>query len=185
MGQILGWRAATSHHYDSVAALVATMPTLPANQEGSVLRFSNGLRLKVKGDEYKRIHALISRCTPLAMWEAMRAGTDLEALRRDLPEEFWADFDAIRETLADRLTEVLGQVEYLADGISHLSDKEVGLALRTFPKILQGLIFPYRNGTLDSPRVRDVLFRIVRPTGNKLPNYTPSYAINRAMDEAA
>ncbi|MFC7663672.1 T4 RnlA family RNA ligase [Methylorubrum suomiense] len=85
----LGWRAARRYAFQSIPEMVKTAEALPANDEGFVIRFSDGLRLKLKGAEYRRIHALISRCTPLAMWEAMSAGDDVDALRRDLPEEFW------------------------------------------------------------------------------------------------
>jgi hypothetical protein len=41
--------------------------------QGFVVRFADGLRLKLKGSEYRRIHALISRRTPLAMGEGLNA----------------------------------------------------------------------------------------------------------------
>src|SRR6202012_4874307 len=65
----LGWRIARRHAFASFSALVEHTRALPRSEEGYVIRFSDGLRLKLKGDEYRRIHALISRCTPLAMWE--------------------------------------------------------------------------------------------------------------------
>src|SRR5690606_7730598 len=56
----LGWRTAKRHAFASVADLVAHTRGLLKDEEGFVLRFENGQRLKVKGDEYRRIHALIS-----------------------------------------------------------------------------------------------------------------------------
>jgi RNA ligase len=181
-----GWRAAASYHYDSVTDLIAKMPTLPADQEGFVLRFSNGLRLKVKGDEYRRIHALISRCTPLALWEAMRDETDLGAVRRDLPEEFWLDFDGIVAVLTDRLSEIRIQTSDVAKRFENSSEKQVGLSLSSVPQTVRPFLFPYRrDGHLNSPKARTALFRAVRPTGNVLAGYTPSYALGRAFEEAA
>src|SRR5262249_61017019 len=101
---------ARRHPFGSFSDLVEHARGLPRSEEGFVIRFSDGLRLKLKGDEYKRIHALISRCTPLAMWEAMQAGDDMQAIRRDLPEEFWGDFDAILAMLACCLDEVTARV---------------------------------------------------------------------------
>jgi RNA ligase len=48
------------------------------------------------------------------------------------------------------------------------------------------LIFPYRKqgGDLLSGRSRQIGFRLIRPTGNELPGYVPSYAINRPLDES-
>ena len=91
----IGWRAAERQAFGSISELIQHARDLPGTQEGFVLRFSDGLRLKVKGNEYKRIHALIARVTPLAMWEAMAAGDRMESIKMDLPEEFWTDFDQI------------------------------------------------------------------------------------------
>lgn len=187
LGNRLGWRVAKRHSFASVSELLALAKTLPATEEGFVLRFSNGLRLKVKGDEYCRIHRLVSRLTPLAMWEAMHAGDDLEAVRRQLPEEFWADFDSITAVLRNNIDDLLAEVKAEAEGVAHLSDKEVGLRLNTFPERVRRFIFNYRKsgGDLLSGRSRELVFRTVRPTGNRLAGYIPSYAINRVREEAA
>lgn len=182
----LGWRLARRYDFASLADLVSHAQRLPSTEEGFVLRFANGLRLKIKGEEYRRIHALISNCTPLAMWAAMEAGDNLENVRRDLPEEFWGDFDAITATLARQVDDLVSAVKRQADTVAALSDKEVGLRLREWLDPVRGLIFPYRkNGglLLDHDRSRRAVFRAVRPTGNVLPGYVPSYAMNRVAEE--
>lgn len=186
VGDRLGWRVANRHAYTSVSDLLVKAKTLPSSEEGFVLRFENGLRLKVKGDEYKRIHALISRCTPLAMWEAMAAGDDLNAVRRDLPEEFWGDFDAITGILDVQVQGLVRRAGEAVRTVDGLSDKEVGLRLGSFPEDVRRFIFPLRKfGSLLNGRTREALFRSIRPTGNRLEGYTPSYAMNRVTEEAA
>jgi RNA ligase len=181
----LGWRTAQRHSYATFADLITDARALPATSEGFVLRFSDGLRLKVKGDEYRRIHALISRCTPLAMWDALFAGDDMEAIRRDLPEEFWTDFDAIVGILQRQIRTLTVRIDSIARGTIGMSDKEVGLSLATFPDDVRSFIFPWRKGggRIDGKAVQS-LFRTVRPTGNMLQGYVPSYAMNRVMEDA-
>ncbi len=187
VGDMMGWRVARRYAYSSVADLIARSADLPASEEGFVLRFTDGLRLKVKGEEYRRIHALISRCAPLTMWEAMQAGDDLNLIRRDLPEEFWGDFDAITTALSVNLNSLIERVRNEAETVAALSDKEVGLRLNQFPSDLRPFIFPYRKnaGVLCVGRTRQSVFRAIRPTANHLPGYVPSYAINRVMEEDA
>jgi RNA ligase len=182
----LGWRMAGRHSYASVSQLMAEAKDLPRDAEGFVVRFDNGLRLKIKGAEYRRIHALISRITPLAMWEIMQAGDDLAAVRRDIPEEFWADFDSICALLSRQVEGIVETARREAAAVAHLSDKEVGLRLNQFPAGVRSFIFPYRKygGDLLSGPTRQMLFRMVRPTANELPGYVPSYAINRLLDES-
>lgn len=181
----LGWRTAQRHSYAAFADLVTDARALPATSEGFVLRFSDGLRLKVKGDEYRRIHALISRCTPLAMWDALSAGDDMEAIRRDLPEEFWTDFDAIVGILRGKIQTLANRIDSVAGGTIGTSDKEVGLSLATYPEDVRSFIFPWRKGggRIDG-KASQALFRAVRPTGNMLDGYVPSYAMNRIMEDA-
>ncbi len=182
----LGWNLARRYDFASIADLVTHAGALPATEEGFVLRFWDGLRLKIKGAEYRRIHALISRCTPLAMWEAMQADDDLGAIRQQLPEEFWGDFDAITATLAHQTQAIIEAVAREARDVSDLSDKEVGLRLNRWPDLIRTFIFPYRKnaGDLLSGKTRQTLFRAIRPTGNVLDGYTPSYAMNRVTEEA-
>jgi len=187
LGDRLGWNTAKRYQFAAVSELLALAKTLPPSEEGFVLRFSNGLRLKVKGDEYCRIHRMVSRLTPLAMWEAMQAGDDLEAVRKQLPEEFWADFDKITALLRQQISDLIQAVKAEADKVAELSDKEVGLRLESFPVEVRRFIFPYRKsgGDLLSGRTRDLVFRAIRPDANRLEGYMPSTAMNRVMEEAA
>jgi RNA ligase len=119
----IGWRAAHRHTFESMPALMKHTAGLPLDTEGYVVRFSNGLRLRLKGAEYCRVYALISRCTPLAIWDIFANGGDPETMRRELPEGFCSDFDDIGRVLRAQA----GAIE------AHLSDKELGLSLGTIP----------------------------------------------------
>lgn len=174
--------------YQSISELVAAQKALPASEEGWVLRFNDGNRLKVKGDEYCRIHRFISRCTPLAVWEWLRDGKPSEDFRKELPEEFWDDFDSIVGIISQKLTAIIVKVGARADEFKELSDKEVGLKLASLDEVERKLIFPMRNQNGDlfcNPKSNRVLFDLVRPTANELEGYKPSTSINRVLAEAA
>jgi RNA ligase len=181
-----GWRVAERHAFTSVAELVGHASELPRTREGFVMRFSNGLRLKVKGSEYRRIHALISGVTPLALWEAIAAGDDPQSIRRELPEEFWDDFDRIVGLIQGAASGIVDRVATLARGLVGVSDKDLGLTLASIDPELRPYIFSYRKRpeSLLEGRTRQTLFRAIRPTGNILPGYVPSFAMNRLMDDA-
>ncbi|WP_428394641.1 RNA ligase [Lichenicoccus sp.] len=180
----LGWRAARRQAFASMSAMASHAAMLGCHDEGFVIRFSNGLRLKLKGAEYRRIHALISRCTPLAMWEAMAAGDDMDAIRRDLPEEFWTDFDDIVRLLQARIAAIETRVAEVAASMAHLSDKELGLSLNTLPADARPYLFGLRKSGAITGKARDALMRSIRPTGNALAGYVPSYAMGRVLDAA-
>jgi RNA ligase len=121
------------------------------------------------------------------MWEIMQAGDDLAKVRRDIPEEYWVDFDAICSLLTRQVDGIVEAASREAASVAHLDDKEVGLRLTQFPAEVRPLIFPYRKqgGDLLSRRSRQMVFRMIRPTGNELAGYVPSYAIKRALDESS
>jgi len=181
----LGWRCAAVHAFADAAELMTQAAALPATAEGFVVRFADGRRIKIKGAEYCRIHALVSRCTPLGVWDAMFAGDDLDRLRQDLPEEFWVDFDTIRSLLDQRFGALAARTVEAVASVSDLTDKEVGLSLHTFPEDIRRYMFAWRkaSGRLDG-RLRDQMLRAIRPTANRLEGYVPSYAMGRVLEEA-
>lgn len=183
----LGWRAAERHGFASVSDLLKHANTLPRTREGFVMRFQDGTRLKVKGAEYRRIHALISRVTPLAFWEAMAAGDDLTPIRRELPEEFWGDFDSIVALLNASIDRLAARIAAAAATVADLPDKELGLRLGTIDPEVRPFLFAYRKhrGSPRDGRLGQALLRAVKPSGNVLPGYIPSYAIGRVRDEAS
>ena len=180
----LGGRAARRQAFAGLADMVRHTAGLARDDEGLVIRFSDGSRLKLKGAEYRRIHALISRCTPLAMWEALNAGDDMEAIRRDVPEEFWADFDAIVGLLNAAAAALAEKVVEAAAAVAHLSDKALGLTLHNLPADVRPFLFGYRKAGAIVGRQREALMRAIRPTANVLPGYTPSYAMGRVIEDA-
>lgn len=181
----LGWRIAQRHAYSSVSDLLATTKSLPATEEGFVIQFVNGHRLKIKGEEYCRIHRMVSRVTPLAIWEAMEANDNLDAFRQQLPEEFWDDFDSIRYLLSNQISSLMSRLVDQAMELVEKSDKEVGLMLDSFEPEVRRLIFPFRKvgaGLLGS-RYRKMVYQIIRPTNNRLDGYSPSSSMNRVQHE--
>ncbi len=185
VAQALGWPAAGRRAFASLGDMVSHAAGLPRDAEGFVVRFEDGLRLKLKGAEYRRIHALISRCTPLAMWEALNAGDDMAAIRRDLPEEFWTDFDDIIGLIQASYAAIEARVAKVAAEVAHLSDKDLGLALPTLPPDARPYLFSFRKFGAVTGKAREAVMRAIRPTGNVLPGYTPSFALGRVLEDAA
>lgn len=179
-----GWEIARRQHFDSFADVLVRAKQLPATHEGHVARFENGLRLKIKGDEYCRIHSMISGVTPLGLWEMLRAGDDLGAMRGQIPEEFWAEFDQIERLLWERYMEKFDRIKQIAESLADLSDKELGLRLTEFPEDIRGFIFPYRRagGDPNSHKIRETILKDIRPVSNYLAGYTPSHALESSED---
>ena len=179
----LGWRAARTEAVTKLTDLMPRTNELPHDQEGFVLRFYSGERLKLKGAAYRRLHAAIAKVTPLGLWDVMAAGGDLEKMRMETPEEYWWDFDEIRTLLERRLENLLSEIARSAAEVAHLSDKDVGLKLKEMPPATAPYIFKFRQDPdlLKDARIRQRLLKDIRPIANQLEGYQPSYAIQRAV----
>lgn len=57
------------HQFEDVDEVLASKKILSDNEEGWVLRFSDGSRYKVKGDEYLERHRLVSSFSPRRIFE--------------------------------------------------------------------------------------------------------------------
>jgi RNA ligase len=82
-----------------------------AGQEGFVVRWASGFRAKVKAEEYKRLHRLITQCSTRSIWEMLRTGADTAELMDRVPPDFqqW-----VREQIAGLrwdFAEVLAKAE--------------------------------------------------------------------------
>lgn len=62
------------------------------NEEGYVVKFTNGFRFKVKGEWYIDMHKIITNCTYRDIWQKLKDGADLSEYFENMPEEFtkWA-----------------------------------------------------------------------------------------------
>lgn len=178
---------------DGIDDLLTIAKTLSTDKEGFVVRFESGLRIKIKGDEYCRVHRLISHVTPLAVWDMMAACDDLTLVARELPEEFRKDFDAITELLSRQFDTLIERIRLAAEYVKSMSDKELGLWLSTqhmFDENVARFVFSVRKKNLLAEAFKPVkmrrrLFETFRPTGNVLPGYTPSSLLNRFTEETS
>jgi RNA ligase len=58
------------------------------SKEGYVIRFRNGMRMKIKGDEYVRLHRILTNFSTTDIWELLRSGGDMNEFLERVPDEF-------------------------------------------------------------------------------------------------
>jgi RNA ligase len=59
------------------------------NEEGFVVKFSNGDRCKIKFADYVRLHKICTNLSTTAIWEWVSKGKDMSVLK-DIPDEFYS-----------------------------------------------------------------------------------------------
>jgi hypothetical protein len=74
--------------YDGVNDIKELKARNLPNKEGYVLRYENGFRMKVKFEDYCRLHSIITNISTKDIWECLRDGRDLDELLDRTPDEF-------------------------------------------------------------------------------------------------
>ncbi len=101
IARVLGVRLPKVYNFGTIDEVRETLQHLPHNMEGYVVRFENGLRIKLKGRAYLGVLKLMCQLTPRAVLEHLSAGTYYKALA-ELPEELRPDVKALAVPMMEK-----------------------------------------------------------------------------------
>ncbi|MBA2451371.1 MAG: 2'-5' RNA ligase [Chloroflexi bacterium] len=126
-----------------------------SNREGYVVKFASGLRLKIKLEEYVRLHRLVTGVTHRRIWEALRMGIPLATLKDTASADY-------RQWVDDVAAEIQGRYRAIEDearrDFKDLGDRKANAlyyATCRHPAVLFRM--------LDGRPYDDVIWRLVRP----------------------
>lgn len=128
---------------DGQAGLIDYISGAGKNEEGLVVLFADGTRVKLKCDEYKRLHKLITGINSRHIWERLATGESFEELLAVVPDEFYGWVQATRAEITNRrdtfrsaadalfseTVERLGQAERKAYAMEFLKHRELSAVL--------------------------------------------------------
>lgn len=125
------------------------------NKEGFVVKFSNNYRLKIKFEEYVRIHRLITQISSISIWENLMCKQPLDELIERVPDEFYQWVKTTKKRLETEFTAIedIAKKEFKTLG----TRKETALYFQTctYPKILFLM--------LDGRDYAETIWRYIRP----------------------
>lgn len=171
-GRDLRFQHQAAEYSHSIHKMIELQKTMPKDQEGFVVKYATGLRVKIKGEEYLKIHKMISNMTPLSFWESMENGKVNREYLAQLPEEFKSDFEPIVAALEEqyvivRTNIVLDSLALPCHGTDRESLKTIGLFLKHNVSLEHGpAMFPYILGNTGS--LNKYIMKKIRPDGNVL-----------------
>jgi RNA ligase len=130
------------------------------DNEGYVIRFSGGMRMKIKGNEYVRLHKILTNFSTKDIWELLRNNEPLEPFLERVPDEFDKWVKAIIMNLRYSYYSIDERAGKLHDGFRYgkfndrdpePTKKEFAEYVKQFPKELAAVMFkmwdkqPYDN----------------------------------------
>lgn len=81
-----GWDIVNRH--DGIRDFSELKSKISQNSEGFVLRFKNGFRMKIKGEEYVRLHRILTNFSNVDIWEYLKDRKDFNEFLDRVPDEF-------------------------------------------------------------------------------------------------
>lgn len=76
------------------------------NAEGFVIRFKSGVRTKLKFEEYKRLHRLVTGVNAKTIWELLKNNQPFDELMERVPDEFYEWVKNTRDDLNSKYKQI-------------------------------------------------------------------------------
>ena len=103
------------------------------DNEGYVIRFSGGMRMKIKGDEYVRLHRILTNFSTKDIWELLKNGEPLEPFLDRVPDEFDAWVKEVVRDLQTRYDSILNDYQTILFNIWHPDKKLFAEYAKRYP----------------------------------------------------
>jgi RNA ligase len=149
--------------YDGIKDYSTLKGIIKDNHEGFVVRFSNGERMKVKGEEYVRLHKVMTNLSTTAVWEVLSNGGNMDDLLKDVPDEFYSKINDYEKSLIAHFNKLKEEYQNHFDSIRRLGNRKLfaqTAIMFQYPSILFGM--------LDGKNISPIIWKIIKPVFCKL-----------------
>ena len=145
--------------YDGIHDLKNIKEKQEDNKEGFVIKWPDGFRLKLKFDEYVRLHRLVTRVTARSIWDLLRSGQPFDELLERVPDEFFSWVKAKKAYFENEYTQIRLDADLLVQGcnLENLSRKEAAMIIKDHP--LSAVVFKL----LDKKDVSELIWKMLYP----------------------
>ena len=151
--------------YDGLKDLEAITNLNEQNQEGFVIRFESGLRLKFKFADYVKLHRVLTQVTSKVIWEMLRDQTPFEDILERVPDEF---YNWVKQTKAN----LIAQYQQIEETAKADFERIIAVVDRSDRKEMAKHILTCQNHTilfslLDGKDYSDYIWRSIKPAHEK------------------
>ncbi len=152
--------------YDGVSDYSTLKGMISDNTEGFIVRFSNRDRMKIKGEEYLRLHRVMTNVSTTAVWEILSTGGSMAELLKDVPDEFFDKVDMVVKDLCTRFENI--KKDYMSYFLD-ITNRVVSTDRRAFAEDAKRYNHPsLLFGILDGKDISSAIWKIVKPAFKKL-----------------
>lgn len=145
--------------YNGIKDIVTLKEMNINNKEGFIIKYANNFRVKIKFQEYLRLHRIITQVSNLNIWEYLKTNQSMEEILERVPDEF---FDWVKQTKGDLENKYAAiENQCKADFKVLNSRKETAFYFMTcqYPGVLFAM--------LNSKDYAVIIWKMIRPTFEK------------------
>ena len=158
--------------YDGVKDFTELKASISDDAEGYVIKFKSGYRMKIKGEEYCRLHSIITKISSRDIWKYLKDGLPMDELLEHVPDEFdaWVhdQIDTMNKSYLMIDQRVTNTFVSEIDTEEITCRKDIAMKILTYDKSLRGIFFNMYDGRDYSPLIWDKLY----------PKYSKPFTIN-------
>jgi RNA ligase len=137
------------------------------NKEGYVLRYQPGnFRMKIKFEEYVRLHKIMTNLSTTAVWETLSNGDNMDLLLKDVPDEFYQKIKEYEKELLNSFQMLEREYRWIFKIINRVKGIE---DRRVFAEYAKGYKHPsLLFSLLDGKDISPTIWKLIRPEFQKL-----------------
>ena len=159
--------------YDGINDYSILKGMIKDNEEGFVIRFSNGDRMKIKGEEYLRLHKIMTNVSTTGIWEMLSNGDDVNELLKDVPDEFYKKIQNYVRDLKYNYVQISEMAGKLHDGFRYgkYNDVDPEPTKKEFAEFVfkqQKVLHPVMFAMWDKKKYDKIIWNILKPEFSKL-----------------
>lgn len=105
--------------YDGVDDFKILKSQVNDNAEGYVVKFKSGLRVKIKGEEYIRLHRIVTNVSNKTIWEYLLENKNFDELIDRVPDEFYNWVKKTKNDLENKFNSIKKLYTIIYDTLSN------------------------------------------------------------------
>jgi len=125
------------------------------NKEGFVVRFENGFRLKMKYEEYCKLHKVVTNLSNKVIWEHLKERKDICDILDNVPDEMFSSIKEIVNDFNKRYDEIINECVSVYKVLDSRKDTAIYFKEQKYPHILFSM--------LDEKDYSDDVWKLLKP----------------------
>jgi len=168
--ETLGFRLVKKH--GAISDFKTLKESISDDAEGYVIKFKSGFRMKIKGEEYCRLHSIITKISSRDIWKYLKDDLPMGELLECVPDEFDKWIHEQINIMKNSYVLIESRAVHTYNSEINTEEitcrKDIALKIMTYDKGLRGLFFNMYDGRDYSPLIWAKIY----------PKYSKPFTIN-------